>query len=195
MPDRSQWYTDASERGAAEMADCARQVLFPPHDGADLGAILGAALFQIILEERGLALVPRNPTDKMRRAFRRGWLRSFRSRYSAMVETVWKDDNARFWRRLQAHRRLGQAVESDKFAPRVGLGEAAAHRGRLAVNGCIEAMPLSAGKKQWFESYNRTDRILITSRGGAHNGRGRALRPRTKSCPVSSRTTVECNSQ
>jgi hypothetical protein len=90
--DRSdQWFNDDSEVGATELAACVKEVMSPPTDGADLGAILGAYIFKRILSDAGLAIVPINPTPKMKRAFRGGWARPFFERYTSMLAAAWNE--------------------------------------------------------------------------------------------------------
>lgn len=67
------------------LAGCLREVVTPPKKGASLGAILNATEFDSVLENHGLAIVPRYPTTAMREAWRVGWFRGFDERYRAML--------------------------------------------------------------------------------------------------------------
>lgn len=67
------------------LARCLQEVTAPPQKGASLGAILNAAEFDSLLQDHGLAVVPRRPTSEMREAWKRSWFRGFEGRYSAML--------------------------------------------------------------------------------------------------------------
>jgi hypothetical protein len=43
------------------------------------------------LSDAGLAIVPINPTPKMKRAFRGGWARPFFERYTSMLAAAWNE--------------------------------------------------------------------------------------------------------
>jgi hypothetical protein len=92
---RNQIRTDNANMEAAmfELALCCRDlVVRRPHEGADLGAILIGYKFKGILEKQGLAIVPVVPTQQMQVAWKKGWLRSFYERYSAMLLATWRDN-------------------------------------------------------------------------------------------------------
>ncbi|MCK1541610.1 hypothetical protein IVB12_06350 [Bradyrhizobium sp. 179] len=73
------------------LAGCCRDVIIQrPPNGSDLGAILISAQFKEILANSGMVVMPLDPDEKSREAFRKGWFRSFTKRYRAMVEAVWK---------------------------------------------------------------------------------------------------------
>jgi len=73
-----------------ELAGCCRDLLVsPPVGGADLPTILISYQFNGVLENHGLAIVPRNPNSAMSTAWGRGWVRSFGERYRAMLLAVW----------------------------------------------------------------------------------------------------------
>lgn len=92
MEKPSYWYRDESKIGAAELARCVKEIMQPPPEGADLGAILGAYIFKGVLMEVGLDVVPLNPTAEMQKAFQSGRFRSFPERYAAMLAAAWKED-------------------------------------------------------------------------------------------------------
>lgn len=70
------------------LAECLREVMMPPQQGASLGAILNAAEFDSVLKKHGLAIVPRRPTTVMREAWQGGWFRDFDKRYRAMLSAT-----------------------------------------------------------------------------------------------------------
>jgi hypothetical protein len=72
-----------------ELARCCHEVIVPPTDRGDLGAILIGYQFKAILEQYELALVPSQPTAEMRAAWSSGWFRSFRDRYRATMKAAW----------------------------------------------------------------------------------------------------------
>jgi len=76
---------DALAAAMEHVAECRREVMRPPVDGASLGAILISAQFDSILQKRGLAIVPEVPTVDMKAAWRQGVFRSFYERYRAML--------------------------------------------------------------------------------------------------------------
>ena len=70
------------------LSGCLREVVMPPQKGASLGAILNATEFDSVLENHGLAIVPRYPTTAMREAWRMGWFHGFDARYRAMLRAT-----------------------------------------------------------------------------------------------------------
>ena len=70
------------------LAGCLREVVTPPPKGASLGAILNATEFDSVLENNGLAIVPRRPTPTMREAWKAGWFRGFDERYRTMLSAT-----------------------------------------------------------------------------------------------------------
>jgi hypothetical protein len=72
-----------------ELARCCNEVIVPPTDRADLGAILVGYQFKAILEQYELVLVPSQPTVEMRAAWSGGWFRNFRDRYRAAIKAAW----------------------------------------------------------------------------------------------------------
>jgi hypothetical protein len=48
----------------------------------------GTEAFAQVLRDRGLRIVPETPTAAMRVAWRRGWFKSFKGRYHAMLEAA-----------------------------------------------------------------------------------------------------------
>jgi hypothetical protein len=81
---------DALDQAAKTLAQCAGQVFHPPYGGASLGDILNWAALKQALENEGLTIVPKSPTADMRKAFRKGWFRTFKQRYAAMFEEAWR---------------------------------------------------------------------------------------------------------
>jgi hypothetical protein len=72
------------------LAECCGQIIVSrPPGGPDLGAILIRGQFEAVLAEYGLVLMPLHPGDKVERAFRKGWFRSFWTRYEAAVKAAW----------------------------------------------------------------------------------------------------------
>ena len=47
--------------------------------------MLNATEFDSVLENHGLAIVPRRPTPAMREAWQAGWFRDFNERYRSML--------------------------------------------------------------------------------------------------------------
>jgi hypothetical protein len=88
---RSNSNSDLLEKTMLELGWCCRDlIVHRPRDGADLGTILIGFQFKTILDELGLAIVPKVPTAKMKRAWKQGLFRNFRDRYLAMVSTEWE---------------------------------------------------------------------------------------------------------
>lgn len=76
-----------------ELAWCCRDVILdPPFDGPDLGSILIAYQFKGILDELGLAIVPKVPTKKMQAGWRQHLFHRFHDRYRALIAVVWEVD-------------------------------------------------------------------------------------------------------
>ncbi|WLA53188.1 hypothetical protein [Bradyrhizobium diazoefficiens] len=72
------------------LAGCCREVIVQrPANGPDLGAILISHQFKEILGNAGMVVMPLEPNDKVRGAFKKGWFRSFTERYRAAVKAVW----------------------------------------------------------------------------------------------------------
>ena len=62
--------------------------LYGPPEQATLGGILGGAIFKAVLRSAGYAIVPLEPSVRMEAAYRRGWFKSFDTRYKALVEAA-----------------------------------------------------------------------------------------------------------
>lgn len=76
---------------AEELAIYLSEVMNPPPDGAQLGSILGAYIFESVLRDAGYAIVPLSPSPGMQATFRRGWFRPFAKRYAALLEASWPE--------------------------------------------------------------------------------------------------------
>ncbi len=80
----------ATEAAMIVIAECCSQLLVQrPVDGPDLGAILIGHQFSKVLSEYGLVLMPLRPSEKVRAAFSRGWMRSFQGRYEDAIQSAW----------------------------------------------------------------------------------------------------------
>ncbi len=78
-----------AKQASVEITGYIKNVLKPPAGGAQLGDILGAYIFKAVLRDAGYAIVPIAPNDDMKRAFKDGWFKSFRTRYEALIEAAW----------------------------------------------------------------------------------------------------------
>ena len=79
---------DALAAAMEHIAECCREIMYPPVGGTSLGAILVSAQFESILHKQGLAMVPEVPTADMKAAWKQGVFRNFYERYGAMLRAL-----------------------------------------------------------------------------------------------------------
>lgn len=75
-------------RASVEIAGYLDEVCRPTTQGASMPAILGAAIFLRVLQERGYAVVPAAPSPQMERAYKHGWGRPFSERYASLLKAA-----------------------------------------------------------------------------------------------------------
>src|SRR5262245_52978465 len=76
------------------LAECCRDLIVQsPPNGADLGAILIGHMFKKVLEDYGLAVVPKTATPVMQAAWKQGWFRGFSERYASALRSAWESPN------------------------------------------------------------------------------------------------------
>ncbi len=75
-------------RASVEIAGYLDEVCRPTAQGASMPAILGAAIFLRVLQERGYAVVPTAPSSEMEQAYKQGWNRPFSERYASLLKAA-----------------------------------------------------------------------------------------------------------